>query len=383
MLALVGLGHDVFVITRANNRPAIDARLAEQPVSVTPIYYDLPGWCQRWKRVPGGVYLYYLLWQIGAYRRARAVHRVSPFDVVHHSTFVTFRQPSFMGGLGIPFILGPVGGGETSPRHLRGGLNFSGRIQELLRDTLITLVALDPLMTMTFSKATLIACTTGETLRRIPRRFRRKCMVLPAIGINLPEQQSEPAPQSQPPTFLFIGRLLYWKGLHLVLRAMHEILRQLPDARLKVVGEGKDARWLKQLAEECGVAAHVDWIPQLPHHEISATYRGHVAFVFPSLHDSGGLVVLESLMAQLPVVCLRLGGPEIFVDSSCGFAIDPSRQSENSVQQSIAAAMVTLAQQPDLRQLLVAGCSARASLFSWQNAAQQLYSAFETANLGS
>ncbi len=161
---------------------------------------------------------------------------------------------------------------------------------------------------------------------------------------------------------------------------MPEVLRQLPDARLKIVGEGKDARWLKQVAEECGVSAHIDWIPQLPHSEISAVYREHVAFVFPSLHDSGGLVVLESLAAQLPVICLGLGGPGVFIDPSCGVVIDAVNQSEDSVQRSIAAAMIQLAQQQSVRNSLAANCVSRARHFSWQGAAQQLYSALRNAN---
>jgi glycosyltransferase involved in cell wall biosynthesis len=380
IVALVQQGHNVSVITRENNRAVIESRIADQSLRVTPIYHDLPRWCRRWKHWPGGLYLYYLLWQVGAYLRARNAHQSSPFDVVHHITFVTFRQPSFMGGLGIPFILGPVGGGETSPPFLRAGLNLSGRLQETIRDILIGIAKYDPLVNRTFSKAALIACTTKETLERIPRRFHHKCMVLPAIGID--SSQEQPAPPFLPhtPTFLFIGRLLYWKGLHLVLRAMPEVLRHLPSARLKIVGEGKDARWLRRVADECGVATHVDWVPHLPHDEIATAYHGHVAFVFPSLHDSGALVVLESLSARLPVICLALGGPGVFVDSSCGVVVETANQSECAIQQSIAAAMIKLSQDPVAREALAANCVARARNFSWRNAAQQIYSAFEAAN---
>lgn len=376
MLALVEQGHNVSVLTRRNNRPFIEAEIAKRSLSVQPIYYDLPPWCARWKRWPGGLYFYYLLWQIGAYRLARKLHCANRFEAVHHITFVTFRQPSFMGGLGIPFILGPVGGGETSPRPLRAGMNLSGRVREGFRDLLIAFARRDPLMHQTFSKATLIACTTGETLSNIPARYQEKCMVLPAIGIDSPQLQPPAAPPSAP-TFLFIGRLLYWKGLHLVLRAMPAVVRRLPNARLRIVGEGKDAHWLKQVAEKAGVAEHVDWIPHLPHHEIANAYNGHVAFVFPSLHDSGGMVVLESLAAQLPVICLKLGGPGVFVDSSCGIVIETGNQSEESIQQSIANAMIDIAEQPLTREALACGCAVRARQFSWAGAAQQLYTAFD------
>ncbi|HET9791179.1 MAG TPA: glycosyltransferase family 4 protein [Candidatus Angelobacter sp.] len=379
MLALIDQGHDVTVITRSNNRFAIDAHVQEQSLKVKPEYYDLPAWCRRWKRLPGGLYLYYLLWQAGAYRRARQLHRATPFELVHHITFVTFRQPSFMGGLGIPFLLGPVGGGETSPLSLRPGMNSSGRLREALRDIAIAFARFDPLMSRTFSKASLIACTTNETLRRIPARFRTKCVVHPAIGISLPHAPPPSPALPSDPTFLFVGRLLYWKGLHLALRAMPEVLHHVPNARLKIVGEGRDARWLKQVAEECEVAAHVDWVPHLPHDEIATVYGDKIALIFPSLHDSGGMVVLESLAARLPVICLALGGPGLFVDSSCGVVIDPANKSEELIVRSLATAMIQLARQPSLREALAANCVARARHFTWRGAAEHLYSHLQAA----
>lgn len=379
MLALIEQGHDVSILTRTNNQTTIDAEIRGRSLPVHPVYFDLPAWCRRWKHWPGGLYFYYLLWQAGAYRRARALHRAAPFDVVQHITFVTFRQPSFMGGLGIPFLLGPIGGGETSPRQLRSGMNRSGRLREMLRDLLISLARFDPLMLRTFSHATVIACATSETLQRIPQAFRGKCVVTPAIGIDPPAAPpASPIPPS--PSFLFVGRLLYWKGLHLVLRAMPAVLRQVPNARLKIVGQGRDARWLKRVAEEYGVSANVDWILRLPHHDIAAAYRGHTAFVFPSLHDSGGMVVLESLAAQLPVICLDLGGPGVFVDSSCGIVIEAANQSEDAVQRSIAAAMIRLATEPSVRDALAANCLERASRFRWRGTAETLYLAWRGAH---
>lgn len=381
MLALIEQGHELTVITRENNRTAIDLEIRAHRLPVTMVYYDLPAWCRKWKHWPGGLYLYYLLWQFGAYRRARKLHSTMAFDVVHHITFVTCRQPSFMGGLGIPFLLGPIGGGETSPHQLRTGMNASGKLRESLRDSLISAVRFDPLMSHTFSKATFIACTTEETLRRIPPRFRAKCLVVPAIGINPPTIEGGITRTPPPsPRFLFVGRLLYWKGIHLLLRAMPEVLRAVPDARLTIIGEGRDANWLKRVAETGGVAAQIDWVSSLPHSEIGTVYRDHTALVFPSLHDSGGMVVLEALAAQTPVVCLALGGPGVFVDSSCGVSIDTAGQSEEAVQHALAAAMIQLAQQPLLRERLAAHCLLRARTFTWRDAADQLYSTWRNRN---
>ncbi len=373
MLSLIKQGHHVFVLTRSNNKQTIESEIKKLQLPVTPLYYDLPSWCRRWKRWPGGLYFYYLFWQLGAYFFAKRIHKIEQFDLVHHITFVTFRQPSFMGRLGIPFVLGPVGGGETSPRPLRRGFHRSGRFREAFRDIGIAWAQRDPLMHATFHRASRIACTTPETLQRIPEKYHSKCIVLPAIGIDPPQQSPELHPPSHP-SFLFIGRLLYWKGLHLVLRAFPEVLQRVPTARLRVIGEGEDSRWLKEVARESGISSSVDWLPWMPHQEIAKEYQNNIAFVFPSLHDSGGLVVLESLAASLPVICLDLGGPGIFVDSSCGIALKTSGQNDSSLQKALAEAMVSLAQNPERRAKLAAACQNRVRHFSWVAAAETLYS---------
>ena len=66
--------HEVWLLTRSNNRSAIDDAIAEDPrlaQRIHPVYLDLPPWIRRWKRGPRGVHLYYALWQQSARRTAR------------------------------------------------------------------------------------------------------------------------------------------------------------------------------------------------------------------------------------------------------------------------------------------------------------------------
>src|SRR6266511_405878 len=64
--------HEVWAITRANNRDPIERELAKQPMpNVRWVYFDLPKWSRFWKKGPRGVHLYYYLWQIGAYFKGK------------------------------------------------------------------------------------------------------------------------------------------------------------------------------------------------------------------------------------------------------------------------------------------------------------------------
>jgi glycosyltransferase involved in cell wall biosynthesis len=372
---LVRQGHSVHVITRSNNRAAVEPAIEREQLPLAVSYYDLPAWCGRWKRWPGGLYLYYVLWQAGAYRRAKLLHATHRFDRVHHVTFASFRLPSLMGALGIPFIFGPVGGGETTPRRLLGSLPLHARLLELVRDTLNRVAAFDPVLRFTWSRATTIACTTPETRAHIPRRFQHKCLVQPTIGIEMAKQEELSGREHTRPqaSFLFVGRLLYWKGLHLALRALSQVRRRIPEARLRVVGEGRDRAWLHSVAKRAGVADCVDWIPWMSREEVLKEYRNHTAFVFPSLHDSGGLAVLEALASGLPVVCLALGGPGILVDQTCGIVVDTSARAEEEIVASLAETMIRLVEQPGLRAGLAAGSVARVREFSWEQGALVLY----------
>ena len=187
-LGLARAGHEVWVLTRANNRPAIERALAAiAPMSLHFVYYDLPAWARWWKRGGRGVRTYYLLWQWGAYRQARRLCRAIRFDLVHHLTFGVFRHPSFMGRLGLPFVFGPVGGGETAPRALRRTFPLRGYLADAARDAANWLVRIDPLMASVYRRAALTLCKTAETLERVPGRYRDKCRVVLEVGTDAAE----------------------------------------------------------------------------------------------------------------------------------------------------------------------------------------------------
>jgi glycosyltransferase involved in cell wall biosynthesis len=236
-------------------------------------------------------------------------------------------------------------------------------------------------MRSTFARAGIIACTTAETMARIPRKYRAKCIVQLAIGISESDVDSSsaltPRAESSAPQFLFVGRLLYWKGLHLVLRALPEVRRSVPGVRLKIIGTGEDRAWLMAQARDLDVTDLLEWIPSIPHDQIAHEYRRSLALVFPSLHDSGGMVVLESLAAGLPVLCLDLGGPGTIATPDCAAIIPTRGASEARVVRSLAEAMIRMATDPGFRGRLAASAPARAKQLTWDEAADHIYASIE------
>ncbi len=378
-LYLAQLGHEVTVLTRENNREAIKAGMANFPelMHLRFEYYDTPVWIRFWKKWPLGIYLYYALWQIGAFFKARTLHQETPFDRVQHITFATLRQPSFMGLLGIPFFFGPVGGGERASFALRQGYPPIGKAIDLIRDVLNTLVWLDPLMHLTFLSTTKIYVTSAESRAMVPSPYRQKTEIALQMGID-PERaisQASPSEKTSEPAspqfkMLFAGRLLYWKGIHLGLKALKRLLNEIPpeerqQIQYTIIGSGAQEQWLKDLADTLGVSHNVEWIPYIHQPELWQKFTEFDVFLFPSLHDSGGVVVLETMANGLPVVCLNLGGPGSVVDKTCGRAIETNGCNEDEVVEYLYQELRTLWNDPALLVQKKKGARERANTFSW------------------
>ena len=138
--------HDVWVITRANNFQQILPR-APMP-NVRWIFLDLPGWARFWKK-KRREFACSLPWQLGAYLRARQLHRRGLRFSAPRYAQVIYWMPSFMALLPIPLLWGPVGGGDSMPLSFWRNLSLRGKVYESLRAIAQQLSSWDPFLRLT------------------------------------------------------------------------------------------------------------------------------------------------------------------------------------------------------------------------------------------
>jgi glycosyltransferase involved in cell wall biosynthesis len=143
---------------------------------------------------------------------------------------------------------------------------------------------------------------------------------------------------------LFVGRLKKQKGLDLLLRA----LAQLPAAvQLDVVGEGEERETLQSLAGQLGLATRVRWHGAQPQQALVEFYRSATATVIASIDEGLGLVAVESMLCETPVVAFESGGiPDVVQHDRTGILV-----SERSVE-ALASAIESLLARPDRGQAL-------------------------------
>ncbi|HNX52847.1 MAG TPA: glycosyltransferase family 4 protein [Pontiellaceae bacterium] len=344
--------HDVWVLTRANNRTVIEDELARHPVpGLSFFYYDLPKWACWWKKGGRGVQLYYYLWQMTAVSKVRKKHAEIRFDLCHHITFVKYWAPSCLAWLKIPFVWGPVGGGDSTPVRFLRDAGLKGMIYEIVRDGIRHCAFLDPFVRFTAKRSSSCIAVTEKTAACVNRLNRSLSpMLITQVGIS--ERELQEIDQILPAegkkteiTFLFVGNLLFLKGVHLGLKAFAE--SALSKARFLIVGDGPERRALESLAEELGISGRVHFLGQRSRNEVLSIMKSVDALIHPSLHDSGGFVLVEAMACRKPVLCLDLAGPALLVPENAGIRV----QADTPVQVSrdIAAGMQRWVANPELR----------------------------------
>ncbi|MCU0621042.1 MAG: glycosyltransferase, partial [Gemmatimonadales bacterium] len=136
------------------------------------------------------------------------------------------------------------------------------------------------------------------------RGFEAKAEVIP-FGIDESRWSVVPPPApGQAPRAIFIGRLVAYKGVDVLLRA----LERVPDLRLDVVGTGPELPRLKTLARALAVNERVRWFGEYPDEDLPRRMADADFLVLPSVtvEEMFGLVVLEAMAAGRAVITTAL-----------------------------------------------------------------------------
>ena len=171
-----------------------------------------------------------------------------------------------------------------------------------------------------------------------------------------------------------IARLRHEKGQAILLDAMVEIIRNVPETTLLFIGDGPDRAALERQAVALGISDHVVWLGQREPDEVFRLFGIMNLVVAPSLFEGFGLSAVEAMAAGLPVVGSRIDGlTEVIADGTTGILTPPGDA------QALAGAVINLLL--DRPKALALGNSAKVRaeyLFSCEDFAAQTRSAYTT-----
>lgn len=314
----------VHVVTRKNNEPSISNFLKKNPINNLFFHYhDLPIFFIKLKKIFRITHIYAYMWELTLFFFLLNKFKKKSFDISARVTFVSYKFPSFLWYYSKFFHLGPIGGGECYPINFIKYFPLDTKIKELSRLFLNFVLIFDPLILLTFYKANEIQVVNLSTYNFL-LFFKKKFYIEPAITIN---QNDFVESNYLPPintkyidkviNFLYVGRLVHWKGLLFALKA----LTFIPNNKynLTVIGNGPDEAYFKKYVFNNNINAK--FIDTVERQKLIHFYKSSDYLFLLSLHDSGGMVVKEAQQFNTKVIVSNFGGLNHIVTSKNDFVI--------------------------------------------------------------
>jgi phosphatidylinositol alpha-mannosyltransferase len=332
--AMARLGHDVWIIT---------SKYGKERENEGHIIRLGTGWAFPTNGSIGRVTLGWRFKQ-----QARAVLDEQRFDILHfHEPFVPFLSPTVLQASRTVNIGTFHAFGGFSPSYWVGR-RFAGDLASQLHGRI---------------------AVSGAARHFISRYFPGEYRIIPN-GVELERfQAAEPYEQLRDGVLniLFVGRLEERKGLIHLLKAYHRLRKRHVDARLLVVGAGPKLREYRRYVGLRGIR-DVEFLGRVTDEEKARYFASADVFCAPATgQESFGIVLLEAMAAGVPIVASDIHGYKQVVQRGVqGLLVEPRKP------RALAAALYTLALDPELRDRMGEAGRARAPEFSWERVTEQV-----------
>lgn len=317
--------HSLWVVTRSNNRAAIEGARHMLLSDVHFIYVDLPRSLTFWKRGNRGVNLYYFLWQFAAWRKCLPLIRKHGIQLAHHVTLMSATRCSFVPLLKVPSIIGPVGGLQTCPAWGRTAILH--RMRELIRNLSIATLRWNPLFLASSARATRLVLATRSGSAALPAALLQEKVRHLQIGSNPPPEapRSEEKPTPRPFGILWSGRLVDHKGLEILIRSVAYLRNEksMSSASLKVfvTGEGPDKEYFEYLCRTLEVDDVFVFLGWTDRDEYERLWSAVDVFAFTSLRETTGVALQEAMWRNKPCLVVANGGPGEMITPDSGIPV--------------------------------------------------------------
>ncbi|MBX2822306.1 MAG: glycosyltransferase family 4 protein [Rhodothermaceae bacterium] len=369
-------GHEVWVITRPHTKEIIEKELASNPIpNINFIYVDIPKKFKRFIKGQIGVYAHYFIWQRTIVEHAKTFLKTNSIDLIHHVTWGSLIGGSRLWTLGIPFIFGPVGGGQVAPSAFKEYFYSTWR-QESIR-TYITerILPKHPLTQKMLRHTALLLATNSDTLN-IARRMgapRAELFLDTGLPASYYSNKSKIAYNDGKMNILWVGRSLERKALRLSLEAVSRL--KFPF-RMTILGDGPQDNLINNWITELDLTEKVEWKGRVPWHEVQKALEDHEIFLFTSLRDSFGSQLLEAMSNGLAIVTLDHQGAHDFVPASAGLRVPVTTPTQTAA--ALAEALSQFKGNTELLKSMSSSALAFAQENEWSIKASQMTKLYET-----
>lgn len=217
-----------------------------------------------------------------------------------------------------------------------------------------------------FSLADFITTNSSFNLERLKKLKINPPLEIIPWGVSIKEEFKSWGPERKN-IVLFVGRLVEYKGVEVLIKAFKIVSERFPDYRLVIVGDGPLRESLMNLARKINTEGKVEFKGKLPQEDLERIYEESKIFVLPSIVTSKGeteglgVVLIEALTRGIPIIGSKVGGiPDIIIDGETGLLFEPWNY------QDLAQKITYLIENPEFcRKIVEKGQKLVKEKFSW------------------
>jgi glycosyltransferase involved in cell wall biosynthesis len=361
--------HEVTVVSREEERHDFESALAKyQGLDLRIEWVPSPRYVG-----PMAGQIKYLLWLRKAARVCKTLVEAEKYDLIHHVSYGSINVATQFWKLSPPFVLGPVGGGQSLNPEFQKILGPMP-ISERLRNLRVCLLPFRPAIRKMVKNSSLVLVTNHETEMVVRRMGALHVTLFSDTGVRKGFCIERPSSRSRDSglRLLWVGRMLYRKGVAIALKALKKTGRT--DISLDLVGTGPLRRDIVSLVDSLRLSGQVHFHGQVPFDKVTDFYDRADLFVFPSVNDAFGSQLLEASSRGLPSLVLNMQGAKALLPDAAAWKISTS--SAEKVVDSMADALNTLAGNPEILADMSSAAIAFARSELWENRVDKISSLY-------
>jgi len=290
-------------------------------------------------------------------------------DVIYAQNLTSAGFPSILASkiLRKKLVIKVVGNYAWEQSSMRGW--FSGRISEFHKAKTFKIKLLKRMQEALAKRANLIVVPCNYLKKSInswgvPENKIQLIYNAPKdlLSLDIFNKDSQEEIKSDGKTILSIGRLDSWKGFHCLIEITKDLLQEIPNLKLLIIGEGDERKNLEFKIKKLGLGDKVKLVGRVSHEEIPLFFKKSDIFILNSAQEGFAHVILESMQLGVPVITTNEGGnPELIEDGVNGILV------EYNNKEQLKKAIIKLINDKNLKQKFIENSKIKLKKFSWEN----------------
>jgi glycosyltransferase involved in cell wall biosynthesis len=279
-------------------------------------------------KVPGLKLLYFI---IMVKRKIKKMCEYQDIDIIHHTNDYYFLFISKKDA-NLPIIATIHHPYVAERRIIKANGDIFDYLRYLMRKPVYFLEKMEEIACKKADKIIAVSKYTAHSVIKEYSIPRSKIEIIPdAVDINKFNPRikgyeiRDRLNMQSAPIVLFVGRLDVNKGIQHLIKAFSKIIRDIPDAKLVIVGEGPLKNYILSLINKFNIRESVMLIGRVSEEDLPKFYAASDLVVLPSLMEGFGIVLLEAMASGKPCVATRVGGTdEVIINGETGLLVPPA-----------------------------------------------------------